>query len=65
MAELSWSESDLSPEDAAELAEAIRVADEMTRAGSTSCFGGDTGRSLLAEVQGECRQILAERKRAS
>ena len=28
MAEASWSEADLSPEDAAELAEAIRVADE-------------------------------------
>ena len=62
----SWGEKDLTREEWAELVEAVRMADEELERGEAEEFGGDSGRSLLLEVQARGRAALAaERKKAS
>ena len=61
----NWAE-EMSEEEWGELEEAVRMADEEDERGETEEFGGDTGRSLLREVQTRGRAALAaERNKAS
>ena len=66
MAKESWGEADFTVKEWAELEEAFRIAEEEDARGETKEYGGDTGRSLLGEVQARGRAVLAaERKKAS
>ena len=65
MAEESWGEADVSPEEWADLKEELREAEEEDEKGEVEEYVVGSGRSLFEEIRAEGRKMLVERKRAS